>query len=302
MRVMARSMAMGLAGLCIAGREARAEDAIPEPKRPIEIGTGPPDKWTYTLFNPTPRGLMREMSTDRPDTTESPYTVDAGHFQVELSFADLTYDRNNDDSETVHSVGVAPMLMKVGLLNNVDLQVGLDPYVYEETEDRSTGDGDTLEGFGDTIVRLKINLWGNDGGNTAFGLMPFIQFPTASDDLGSGNIEGGLIAPLAVALPAEFSLGVMAEIDIVRSVDDDRYVVDMVHSITVSRDLWRDLGGYVEFAGFANLHADEKYRGFLDAGLTYALTPDVQLDCGIRVGVTEAAEDIGVFAGISVRY
>ncbi len=45
-------------------------------------GDNAPDKSGYDLFHPTPRDLMREMSTDRPDQTESPYTVYAGHFQV----------------------------------------------------------------------------------------------------------------------------------------------------------------------------------------------------------------------------
>ncbi len=47
------------------------------------------DKSRYHLFNPTPVGRMREMSTDRPDKTESPYTVDAGHFQWEMDLANL---------------------------------------------------------------------------------------------------------------------------------------------------------------------------------------------------------------------
>jgi len=42
-----------------------------------------PDKSSFHFFNPTPRSLMRELSTDRPDKTESAYTVDAGHFQIE---------------------------------------------------------------------------------------------------------------------------------------------------------------------------------------------------------------------------
>ncbi|MEO8821382.1 MAG: hypothetical protein ABI267_05890 [Ginsengibacter sp.] len=37
----------------------------------------------YTIFNPTPKKLMRDFETDRPDVTESAYTVDAGHFQLE---------------------------------------------------------------------------------------------------------------------------------------------------------------------------------------------------------------------------
>ena len=46
---------------------------------PAADATRPPDKSGYTLFQPVPRELMREMSTDRPDQTESAYTVDAGH-------------------------------------------------------------------------------------------------------------------------------------------------------------------------------------------------------------------------------
>ena len=80
----------------------------------------PPDKSVYNLGNPTPRHLMRPLSADRPDTTESAYTVDAGHAQIELSFVDYTYDHRNDAGQTVHSVAVAPLLLKLGLLNNVD--------------------------------------------------------------------------------------------------------------------------------------------------------------------------------------
>lgn len=262
----------------------------------------PADKSGYHLFNPVPRGLMRDLSTDRPDTTESPYTVDAGHVQVELSLVDYTTDRNNDDPDNRESVVVAPMLLKFGLLNNTDLQIGVDPYLWERREDRLTNASNTTDGFGDILLRLKMNLWGNDAGETAFALMPFITFPTAGDDLGSGNIEGGVILPLAVALPDEFSLGVMAEIDIIRAAADDRHVVDFIHTITLARPLLGELSGYVEYAGFLNFNGDEDYRGFFDTGLTYALTADVQLDAGIRVGLTEAADDFGVFVGMSLRF
>src|ERR1039458_2338197 len=54
----------------------------------------PPDKNGYNLFNPTPDEYMREMSPDRPDKTDSPFTVDAGHFQLEMDYANFTYDRD----------------------------------------------------------------------------------------------------------------------------------------------------------------------------------------------------------------
>jgi len=256
------------------------------------------DKSGYHLFNPTPTGFMRDLSTDRPDTTESAYTVDAGHLQLEMSFVDFRHDRNNGDSQTRRAFSVAPLLVKVGLLNNVDLQVGVNPYTREEASDESGW----VDGFGDTLVRVKFNLWGNDGGDTAFAIMPFVKFPTAADDLGNGDTEGGLIAALGAALPDEWSLGTMAQLDYNRSAADDRYVNDIVHTVTASRRIVGDLAGYLEYAGFANLNGDEDYRGYFDAGLTLGVSKDVQWDAGIRVGLTEAADDFGVFIGVSMRF
>jgi hypothetical protein len=57
-----------------------------------------PDKSTFNLFNPVPSEYLREMDTDGPGATESPYTVDAGHFQVEMTLADYAYDRDSFDA------------------------------------------------------------------------------------------------------------------------------------------------------------------------------------------------------------
>ena len=40
---------------------------------------------------------MREFNTDRPDVTESPFTVDAGHWQLELSFVEYTHNTGQGD-------------------------------------------------------------------------------------------------------------------------------------------------------------------------------------------------------------
>jgi hypothetical protein len=261
-----------------------------------------PDKSGYNLFNPTPRELMREMSTDRPDTTESPYTVDAGHVQVEFSLVDYSYDRRNAEHVTARSIAVAPMLVKIGLLNDVDFQLGIDPYTRSSTLGRATNERQIVEGFGDTLLRLKVNLWGNDEGETALAVMPFVNIPTAADGVGSERIEGGLIVPLSIALAENLSLGVMAEFDLVWNESAGRYGLDFVHTASLAIDLAEDLGGFVEYAGFARSEADEDYRAYFDTGLTYSLTADVQLDCGVRIGLTQSAEDAGVFAGVSLRF
>src|SRR5467141_165271 len=89
-----------------------------------------PEKRGYNLFHPTPRALMRELSADRPDKTDCPITVDAGHFQVEMDFANLTYNRPNSLRGNVRFTGyqAAPLNLKLGLLNNLDFQFVCAPY------------------------------------------------------------------------------------------------------------------------------------------------------------------------------
>lgn len=259
------------------------------------------DKSAFTLFNPTPRALMRAMSTDRPDATESPYTVDAGHWQLELSFIDSTLDRRSPDGTRTSALAVAPLLLKVGLTNNIDLQLGLDPFTRVHTTPAGSP-RDTAEGFGDTVVRLKINLLGNDDDGPAFGVMPYIKFPTADDALGNGDVEGGVILPFAAALPAGFQFGAMLQFDARRTADDDSTTVDCIHTATISHALPMDLGAFVEYAGLADLRGLGPYRASVNTGLTLAITEDVQLDGGVRLGLTRAAEDLAVFAGLSVRF
>ena len=245
-----------------------------------------PDKSRYHLFHPTPRAEMREMSTDRPDQTESAYTVDAGHFQLEMDLVKFTYDRHRP------SWNVAPVNLKAGLLNNVDLQIVLDNYVRE-----SGG----ASGFGDITARLKINLWGNDGGATALALMPYLKLPLDASNLRNGETEGGIIVPLAVALPGGWSMGLMTEVDFV-SDGAGGHDAEWLNSVTFSHDIVGKLGGYVEFVAITGNAPGFDWQAQADVGFTYGLTDDVQFDFGCNFGVTKFAPDFQPFVGLSIRF
>lgn len=259
------------------------------------------NKSNYTLFDPIPEELMREMSTDRPDTTESPYTVDAGHFQLEMSFID--YEYNNDTGIKTNTINIAPLNLKIGLLNNVDIQFIFTPEQYVGTK-AGNEHKTSIHGFGDdTQIRLKTNIWGNDGGETAFALMPFIKFPTGTKDLSNNHVEGGLILPLAVSLPGNWDMGLMAETDFVYYDETTSYGVDFVHTLTVGHDIpvIENLGGYLEYVGIQPDKSGIAYQGILSTGLTYAVTGNIQLDCGGTYGLTKDTDDFRLFMGISIR-
>ncbi len=263
-----------------------------------DAGAGPPDKSMYWLGNPTPRGFMRAMSTDRPDTTESPITVDAGHVQLEMSFVDYATDRRTADGARTESFTAAPLNFKLGLLDDTDLQVVLQPYLHERTEDALAASVVTDQGFGDVTLRLKHNLWGNDGGETALALMPFITLPTGAAGLSSEHLEGGIIVPFSLALPDDFELGLMAEVDFLHSGGEGATV--FLHTAVLGREIVDSLRGFVEYAGVASTH--EAYQPSLNTGLVWTLTENLALDLGVRIGLNRHAEDFGLFLGLSIRY
>jgi len=257
---------------------------------------GATDKSQFTLFNPVPVGLMRELSADRPDGTESPYTVDAGHFQAEVSIADYAHD---DEGGTQSDILTwAESNMKLGLTNNTDLQLVFTPYA-REAVDLAGGPEEVLEGAPDLTVRLKANLWGNDGGETAFAVMPFVTLPTGSE-LSGDHVEGGLIAMLGWNVAATWSLGFQAEVDTVYDDEDDDYDAEFVHTAVLGFDVYEPLGAYVEYIG--NAGSEGEYAAVFSTGATYTMNANLVLDAGTRVGLNDAAEDLVLFSGFTWRY
>lgn len=223
---------------------------------------------------------VREMSTDRPDITESPYSVPQGMGQVEISFFD--YERDAAYTENAWIYG--QVNLKYGLSASSDVQLVLNSY--------DSG----LGGFGDITLRYKQNLWGNDEGKTAFALMPFISVPTRSE---SAGWAGGVVMPLAVTLSEDVCLGLQSQLSAVRS-DGGGHELECLVSGTVGFTLTERLGLFTELVGIFSQEADAV--GLFDTGFTYVLREGLILDAGVRIGLNEAAPDLGVFSGISFRF
>jgi hypothetical protein len=263
-------------------------------------GTASKDKSRYTIFNPVPGDLMRELTPDRPDKTESPYTVDAGHFQLEMDFANFTSDESN--GVRTRAWNVAPFNVKIGLFNRVDLQFIFDDYFWVRTNDRVTRTTTIQSGVGDFTPRLKINLWGDDGGSTALGFLPFVKFPTNTDQLGNNSVEGGALFPFAAKLPAGFDMGMETGVRFLRNEVGRSYHEEFVNSVTFGHALIGKLDGYLEFFSSVSTESGSQWVGTIDFGLTYPIAENVQLDCGCNAGVTRSADDLNAFTGITVRF
>jgi hypothetical protein len=171
-----------------------------------------PNKAQYNLFNPTPVDLRRPYNTDRPSKTDSPYTVDAGVFQIESDVANWTLDYQEGVRTRTWIAGNTNF--KLGLTNWMDFQVFPQFYVNKRTSGRGFGKPLEQDGFGDTTVRLKINLLGNDGGKLAIGILSSLKIPTNTGDTGNHVWEPGFELPVNYSLPWGFTFFGQTRIDI----------------------------------------------------------------------------------------
>ena len=311
--MMSRGIHIGLLSLIIflATSHGLADETPPasEPApRQGEQEQPKPDKSGYTLFNPVPRQFLRPLQTDRPSLTEGPYTVDAGHVQVESDLFNYTYDREipGPVHQTNQSITTLDFNARIGLLNNFEVDVIAAPFNWQRSEDRDTGDAVERTGFGDTTIRVKLNFFGNDVDETpsvALGLLPYIKFPTNSGHLANHYVEGGCIFPVSLLLPDTWQIGAMTEVDALHNPSGSGYYLQWVNSIVLSRDIIPErLSGYIEYYTAVSTGEHIGPLESVDVGLLLAITKDVQLDTGINLGVTKRAPDYNPFLGLTVRF
>lgn len=237
----------------------------------------------------------REMTTDRPDTTETPFTVEPGLMQLEASVASWTRDRQGGTRTTEWEW--APFNLRIGVAKSLEAGIVITPHIHR-SEQVHGGAKTTSRGVGDTVLRGKVNFWGNDGGPTGFGLIADVKLPTAADGIGNDRTE------LALSFPFSFEVGLGwdgAAMTVIERVytDAGKYEAAWTNTFSVARDLGRDTGCFLELASTAG---DGRHVLLFNVGATHRLGATLQLDAGLNIGISKTAPDLGAFAGVSRRF
>ncbi len=245
---------------------------------------------------------LRDLCTDRPTKSTGPCTVDPGHFQVESDIFNVVIDHTGGVDTNTY-LFTNPTL-KYGVTRTVDLEVSLAPVVEVTTRDRATGAKTDTTGIGDLYLRAKLNLAGDDGGTIGFALVPYLKLPTARAGIGNGAVEGGLLAPLSLSLPARFSLSLTPELDLLKDQSGDGRHANIVNLIGLSRpagpltlaaEVWSDVN--FDPAGTVTQYS-------ADLGLSWipAKQPDLQFDGGVNFGLNRVTPGVQAYIGVSHRF
>jgi hypothetical protein len=293
-------LAAGLAGLAIGfmalSFSARADDGTTS-------DSGVPDKSGYSLLNPTPDDEMRKFTPDRPTKGFSVRTIDAGHFELETDL--VSYSFSKYLGITTHSVQALDPNFKIGITNWMDFEIQLNGLQSSRSFDGESGA--TVAhgtGFGDVVLRTKMNLFGNDDGPAGLAVIPYVKLPSSAPVISNGAVEGGLIVPLALRLPQDYLVTLMTEVDALKNTDDGRRYANFVNLVGVSHPLPGVEGANAMVELFSSAGTDRATPPIytFDLGMNFRLDKHTILDVGLNLGLNKAAPKAQIYTGISARF
>jgi hypothetical protein len=264
------------------------------PQAALADGPAPPGP-DYSLFDPVPDGNLRSMNPDRPNHTDSPLTIDAGHIEIEAGLADFLRNWGSPGA-TQTSFSTGEINTRLGISDTVELNLAITTFT-------TTNGG---RGLGDVYAGGKINLWGNDGSSdswaTAMGIKPQLKIPTAGPAIGNGHVEGDVEFPFQINLPDNFQLGLQTVPGVQRNPQNTGYVGAVQNSITLGRPITPALGAWIEAWSLLASGRESRPQYTAETGLGYQIGNNIVLDTAAFFGLNRQSPSFEYVAGISLRF
>ncbi|MGV3459634.1 MAG: transporter [Flavobacterium sp.] len=201
-----------------------------------------------------------EITTDRPDQTETAVIVPKGRFQAEAGF---THTRETADSD---EFSVPSTLWKYGVNDVLELRLVTEFAFYKE-------DDSIARGLKPVIVGLKVNLWHEKGILPETSLITQLQLPK----LGSKDFTARLLAP-DIRMLFQNTINDKIEIGYNTGAIWDGEDETPSYEYTFSPSYKVSNKMKVFFESFAYLLPHERPDHWVDAGFMFLLSKNLQLD------------------------
>lgn len=242
---------------------------------------------SLSSFSQENNNTLGALITDRPDATESPSTIPIGYIQVETGAFYESFENTNIKNETFT---FNTTLVRLGLLDNLELRVGWD-----FVENKMKGRDNLMSGFNPLLLGAKIAISEEKGCKPEIGFLSHIYLPfTAGKDYKPETTGVDFRFSFAHTLSEKSSLSY----NLGAQWEDDSPEAAYVYTLAYGHSITEKFGVYAELYG--DLPENNKANHLWDAGFTYLLSNNVQLDTTVGSSITEG-QDILLSGGISFR-
>lgn len=233
-----------------------------------------------------------DLVTDRPDQTESSTTVPLKYFQLETGFFMEINDRGLFREE---AFAYNTSLLRYGLLENLELRLGIE-YLGERTKTHISDSSYSISGFSPLYTGFKLKIEEENGWKPEIAFLGGLVLPfTAGNDFRPEYTAANIRFSFSHTLSDRISLGY----NLGAEWDGDSAIPGYFYSLALGVGLTERLGAFGESYGLIKENGYKEHM--LDAGFTYLLSQNFQLDISGGIGLNENATDYFISFGFSYR-
>ena len=206
--------------------------------------------------------FSQSITTDRPDQTESSFSVEVGQLQVESGIL-VEYSGKN---KTNRNILLPSNLFRYGIYNGTEVRI-LNQF-------ETSHDDVSRHLVSDTEIGLKVELCHKNKVKCA--LLSHFILPTGSDELSEGEIQ--------VVTKFCISEDFIDEVEIAFNVGYSSLSKDYyTYSLAIAKAVNESVGVYIEpFGEFLYLN---NQTSSINTGITYLLNANLQLDYSFGLGL-----------------
>ncbi|MBD3221297.1 hypothetical protein GF314_08630 [bacterium] len=240
---------------------------------------------TTTL--PATHAPAQDLVGDRPDFTESALAVPAGGWQIEAGATITTLD-------ALDTTEIGEVLVRHGLKPGTELRLVLPSFV------DVSHDGDQIDdvsGLGNAAIGLKQELARGDGSRPQVAMVGHVTLPVGDEDVASDDTAVDLALALEWELSPRVGLGMNVGGEAVFADDTE---TRQWASAALGLDLGAGFGAFVE--GYTFTDGFDDFSSYVDAGLTYLIAPDWQVDARVGQGLGDVDDETFFGAGLVTRF
>ena len=244
-------------------------------------------------------GLGSTTWAAHPLITDDTGTQGSGKYQVEVN-GELTADKETEVGVSVESTGLAfGATIAAGVREDLDIILGIPFILYEVKVDGTTVADEN--GPGDVVIEAKWRFYTKEEFSLAF--KPGISLPTGDEDKDLGTGETGFHLFVIATTEAE-PFTVHGNVGYIRYENNEG----------MEKDLWHlSVAGEYEVAESTRLVANigiEKNEdpsadndpAFGLIGVIHSPKENIDLDAGIKIGLTDSEDDLALLVGVAVRF
>lgn len=233
-----------------------------------------------------------ELITDRPDQTESSAVVPRKTIQIETGFVLENYESKSMKQK---SFAYNTTLLRFGLLDNFELRLGLE-YLGEKEEIKKNDSTNSISGLSPIYTGFKVKIADEDGWKPEIAFLGGLVFPfTANEyfkpEYPAANVRFAFAHSLSNNISVGYNLGA--------EWDGESAIPGYFYSLAIGIGLTDKLGMFVE--GFGLIPEEGYSEDLLDAGLTYLVLPNFQIDISGGIGLHEHTIDHFFSFGLTYR-